>query len=57
MFRDEENAVIGGVLCGISAYLNINVSLLRILFLCLLFLSDFPITIFYIILWIGIPSK
>lgn len=57
MFRDEKNGFIGGVLSGISNEIHIDVSLLRILFLCLFFFTNFPILIVYIILWMAVPNK
>ena len=55
LYRDKENSIIGGVLSGISHYLNIDPIWLRIFMAILLvfFGSGFVI---YIILWIIIPE-
>lgn len=54
LFRDMENATLGGVCSGISAYVNVDPVVIRILFVISLFLGfGFPL---YIILWIVIPD-
>jgi len=52
----KKNSNIAGVCAGISEYLNIDVILIRILFLILVFTS-FPIIITYILMWILIPKE
>ena len=54
LFRDMENATLGGVCSGISAYVNVDPVIIRILFVISFFLGfGFPL---YIILWIVIPD-
>lgn len=54
LFRDMDNASIGGVCSGLSAYLNIDPVIIRILFAVSFFMGfGFPL---YIILWIVIPN-
>ncbi len=53
MYRDTENAKIGGVGSGLSAYFGIDPVFVRILLLASFFISG---PIIYIILWIIIPE-
>lgn len=54
LFRDMDNASIGGVCAGLAAYLNIDPVIIRILFAISFFMGfGFPL---YIILWIVIPN-
>lgn len=54
LYRDVEDAVFGGVLAGLSKYINHNVTLLRLATVALAFLWGSSIFI-YIIAWIVIP--
>lgn len=54
-FRDPNNAMIGGVCAGIAAYLNIDVTLVRILMVVFAFLSLSTVAVAYIVLWIILP--
>jgi phage shock protein PspC (stress-responsive transcriptional regulator) len=56
LYRDEHQKVIGGVCAGLADYLNIDVSIMRIIFIVSLALKGlgFPV---YIILWIVLPKK
>lgn len=54
LFRDEENAVLGGVCAGIANYFNLDVVVIRIIFAVILLFGGFGIPL-YIILWIAIP--
>lgn len=55
LYRDETNKVIGGVCSGIANYFNIDVVVIRVLFLILFFtgIGILP----YLILWIAVPSS
>jgi len=55
LYRDPENAVIGGVCAGLGHYFNIDPILLRILFIVLLFIGGSAFLL-YLILWIAIPT-
>lgn len=55
LFRDTDTAKIGGVGSGLAAYLNIDVTLVRVLLLAGLFAGGFTF-ILYIILWIVMPE-
>lgn len=56
VLRNTERGIIGGVCAGISDYFYVDVVIIRLLFIVLL-LSTFPAVLFYIILWIAIPSR
>lgn len=56
LFRDPQNAMIAGVCSGLAAYLNIDVTIIRILTVILIFLSASTVVIAYIILWIIVPE-
>jgi phage shock protein PspC (stress-responsive transcriptional regulator) len=55
LFRDEANAVIGGVCSGVGAYLGIDAVWLRIGFLISFFVFGTGLLL-YILLWIIIPK-
>lgn len=54
LFRDPENAVLGGVCSGIGAYFNIDPVIVRLIFI-LLTLTGFSFFM-YIVLWVIIPQ-
>ncbi|MCH5228101.1 MAG: PspC domain-containing protein [Muribaculaceae bacterium] len=55
IFRDPQNAMLGGVCSGLAAYLNVDVTIVRLLTVLLFFLSASTVAIVYIILWIVVP--
>ena len=55
LYRDPENAVLGGVLAGLGHYLKIDTVWIRILFLILVLFFGTGVML-YIILWIVIPK-
>jgi phage shock protein C len=56
LYRTKIDKVFGGVCGGIGDYADIDPSLLRIIFICLIF-SPFPIILTYILSWIIIPKQ
>jgi len=56
LYRDEHQKVIGGVCAGLADYLNIDVSIVRVLFLAALILKGGGFLL-YVILWIVLPKK
>jgi phage shock protein C len=56
LYRTKIDKVFGGVCGGIGEYADIDPSLLRIIFICLIF-SPFPIILTYILSWIIIPKQ
>ncbi len=56
LYRDENHKLVGGVCSGIANYFDIDIVVVRIVFLILLF--SFGIGFIpYIILWIAVPSS
>lgn len=56
LFRDENNKVIGGVCSGLANYFNIDVVVVRVIFLLMFFSVGFGL-IPYLILWFAVPSS
>lgn len=56
LYRDPDNAVLGGVSAGLSAYFVIDVLLIRILFVVLTLIGFGAPILLYIILWIAVPK-
>ena len=56
LYRDPDNAILGGVCGGIGAYFNIDPLIVRIIFFVLFFFSAALELVLYIILWIGVPK-
>ena len=56
LFRDPQNALLGGVCSGLAYYFNIDPTLMRILIVLLTLLSATTVGIAYIILWIIVPE-
>ncbi len=55
LYRNMDQATIAGVCAGLSAYFNIDLIIVRIIFLILLFGGGFGFPL-YIILWIVLPT-
>ena len=56
LYRDENNKVFGGVCSGLAHYFNMDITLVRIIFLVLFFAFGFGL-IPYIILWVVVPNS
>ncbi|MBA4849865.1 PspC domain-containing protein [Emticicia sp. BO119] len=56
LYRIRDNQKLGGVAQGLAEYFDIDVTLIRVLFV-LLFFTPFPSGLTYIILWIVLPVK
>ena len=56
LYRDPDNALLGGVCSGLAWYLGMDVSLVRLFTVILVFLSASTVIIAYIIMWIVIPE-
>ncbi len=56
LYRDNENHVLAGVCSGISAYLNCDPVLVRILFVVLFVVSIGTSSLIYLILWVVVPK-
>ena len=58
LFRNINSKVIGGVASGLADYLQIDVTIVRVLFVLGFFIpAPFPIVFFYIILWMIMPAS
>jgi phage shock protein C len=56
LFRSANQKMLGGVCGGLAEYLDIDVSVVRLLWVGLALVTAFlPMTFFYIIAWIVIP--
>ncbi len=57
LIRMEDQKMIGGVCAGLADYMELDVSLVRLLFVAVCIISAFiPMTLFYIIAWIVVPA-
>jgi len=56
LYRDELNKKIGGVCAGLAEYFNVDVALVRTVFVLALILKGGGLLI-YIVLWIVLPKK
>lgn len=56
VYRDTENAMVGGVCAGLSDYIQMDVTLLRIIAAALVFAWGSGLLL-YIILWVLLPAK
>jgi phage shock protein PspC (stress-responsive transcriptional regulator) len=56
LFRDENNKAIGGVCSGLANYFNVDIIVVRIIFLILFFAFGFGL-LPYIIMWVAVPSS
>jgi len=56
LYRDEAHKVIGGVCAGLAEYFNVDISIVRLVFLLTLILKGGGVLV-YIILWAVLPKK
>lgn len=56
LYRDEQHKVIGGVCAGLSNYLKVDTSLVRVVFVLALLMHGVGL-LAYIILWIVLPAQ
>ena len=58
LFRSRSEKMIGGVCAGLAGYMDVDVSLVRLIFVVIGLLSAvFPVVIFYIIALIVVPEE
>jgi phage shock protein C len=58
LYRSSKQRMIGGVCGGLAEYFDMDVNIMRLLFVAVSLLSVlFPMVIFYIIAWIVVPEK
>lgn len=56
LFRNENNKMIGGVCAGLAAYFNIDITIVRLLFVVMFLSFGFGL-LPYIVLWIVVPNS
>lgn len=57
LYRSQKDKMISGVCGGLAQYLDIDPTLVRLIFVALSFLTAFlPMVLFYIVAWIIIPA-
>ncbi len=58
LYRSVSQKMLGGVCAGLAEYLDLDISLVRLIFVGIaLVTAIIPMTIFYIIAWIVIPIE
>lgn len=58
LYKDPDRKMVSGVLAGLSDYLNVDVTIVRVIYAILSFITTaFPGVILYIILAIVMPTK
>jgi phage shock protein C len=58
LYRSESRKMLGGVCGGLAAYFDLDVSLVRLIFVGIsLITALIPMLVFYIIAWIIIPAE
>lgn len=56
--RAQEKKMVGGVCAGLAAYLDMDATVIRLLFVAVALLTAlFPMFIFYAVAWIIIPPE
>lgn len=56
LYRDRLNSVLGGVCAGLAAYFNIDVQIVRIIFVVAAFISFGAVLLVYLILFLAVPE-
>jgi len=58
LLRSQSRKMLGGVCAGLAAYFDIDISLVRLIFVGItLVTAVIPMLIFYVIAWIIIPAE
>lgn len=55
LYRNTDNAVVGGVLSGLASFFKIDAIWMRLVFIILLFASFGTALLVYVVLWIAVP--
>lgn len=55
LYRDPDNVAIGGVCSGLAAYFNLDVIIIRLIFVILLLAGSLGLPI-YLVMWIAVPK-
>jgi len=58
LYRSQTDKIIGGVCAGLAEYFDLDLNLVRLLFVALTLLTALlPMLVFYIIAWIIVPIE
>lgn len=58
LYRSSKQRMIAGICGGLAEYFDMDVNIMRLLFVAISLLSVlFPMAIFYIVAWIIVPEK
>jgi phage shock protein C len=58
LYRSASDKMIGGVCAGLADFMELDVSLVRLVFVALVLVTAiFPMVLFYVIAWIVVPFK
>lgn len=58
LYRSSKQRMIAGICGGLAEYFDMDVNIMRLLFVAISLLSVlFPMVIFYIIAWVIVPEK
>lgn len=58
LFRSQTHKMLGGVCGGLAEYFDIDISLVRLIFVGIALITAFiPMLIFYLIAWVIIPAE
>ena len=57
LIRPQQGRVVGGVALGLANYFNLDVTIVRIIWLLLLLPGGLPGFVPYLIFWIAMPSE
>jgi phage shock protein C len=58
LYRSASDKMIGGVCAGLADFMELDVSLVRLVFVALVLVTAiFPMVLFYVIAWIVVPLK
>ena len=58
LYRSQTQKMIGGVCAGLADYLDVDVNIMRLIFVAVSLLTALlPMVIFYIIAWIIVPVE
>lgn len=55
--RDVSKGMLGGVCAGFAEYLDVDVTLVRVLYVILTIFTAFSGVLVYVILWVLVPAK
>lgn len=58
LYRSKKNRVIAGVCAGIAEYLNVDPTIVRLIYILLtIFTAVAPFVLVYLIMWIIVPEQ